>query len=188
MENENFNEVEQTQPVEQPTEQQPAQKMFTQDEVNDIVGKAKARTRAKVEKEVEGRYSPLIDTLRAGTGKNTVEELNDAFAKFYGERGVKIQKTPSFNPQDIETLAKADAAEIIASGYEEVVEEVDRLAALGAAKMNARQKATFKVLAEHRQNAEKTRELSKLGVGADVYNSKEFTEFVGQFASTTPMV
>ena len=45
--NENF--VEQTENVEQTTEQTP--KMFTQEEVNEIVGKSKARTRAKVEKE-----------------------------------------------------------------------------------------------------------------------------------------
>ena len=47
--NENF--VEQTENVEQTTEQTPV-KMFTQEEVNEIVGKSKARTRAKLEKEL----------------------------------------------------------------------------------------------------------------------------------------
>ena len=42
--NENFVAEQVTENVEQTTEQTP--KMFTQDEVNDIVGKAKARTKA----------------------------------------------------------------------------------------------------------------------------------------------
>ena len=45
------------------------------------------------------------------------------------ENLVKIYKT-----KDIEVLAKAEAEDIIRGGYEEVVEEVDRLANIGAAK------------------------------------------------------
>ena len=46
----------------------------------------------------------------------------------------------------------------------EVVEEVDRLAEVGFDNMTAREKAYFKVLAEHRQKTERQNELSKIGV------------------------
>lgn len=172
--------------VEQPTEETPA-KMFTQDEVNEIVGKAKARTKAKVEKDYQRKYGGLEEVLKAGTGKESVEEMTDTFAEFYRGKGVNIPQKPSYSDKDIEVLAKAEANEIINAGYEEVVEEVDRLAALGAAKMTAREKALFRVLAEHRQGAERGRELSKIGVTEDVYNSQEFREFAGKFNPDTPI-
>lgn len=183
--NENFVAEQVTENVEQTTEQTP--KMFTQDEVNDIVGKAKARTKAKIEKDYQRKYGGLEEVLRAGTGKESVEELTDTFQKFYASKGVKMPQKPNYSAKDIETLAKADAAEFINAGFEDVVEETDRLADIGVENMTAREKALFKVLAEHRQKAEKGRELSQLGVTEDVYSSKEFQDFAGKFNPNTPM-
>lgn len=183
--NENFVAEQVTENVEQTTEQTP--KMFTQDEVNDIVGKAKARTRAKIEKETNRKYDDLMSVLRAGTGKESVEDVTDTFQKFYASKGVKLPEKPAYSAKDIEVLAKAEAEEFIAAGYEDVVEEVDRLASIGVAKMNDRQKAVFKALAEHRQSAERGRELSKIGVTEDVYSSKEFSDFASKFNPNTPI-
>ena len=183
--NENFVAEQVTENVEQTTEQTP--KMFTQDEVNEIVGKAKARTKAKIEKDYQRKYGGLEEVLKVGTGKDTVEEMEDTFRQFYEKKGVKFPEKPSYSAKDIEVLARAEADEIIRSGYEDVVEEVDRLTDIGAANMTAREKAVFKVLAEHRQNAERGRELSKIGVTEDVYNSKEFNDFAGKFNTSTPI-
>ena len=89
--------------------------------------------------------------------------------------------------KDIEVLARAEAEEIIRGGYEDVVDEVERLTQVGAANMTAREKAVFKALAEHRQSAERGMELSKLGVTEDVYNSQEFRDFAGKFNSNIPI-
>ena len=183
--NENFVAEQVTENVEQTTEQTP--KMFTQDEVNDIVGKAKARTRAKIEKDYQRKYGDLESVLKAGTGKESVEEMTDTFKQFYVKKGVQIPEKPKYSDRDIEVLAKAEAEDIIRGGYEEVVEEVERLAQVGAANMTPREKAVFKALAEHRQSAERGRELSKLGVTEDVYNSKEFADFAGKFNPNTPI-
>lgn len=185
-ENENLV-TEVTENVEQTTEETP--KMFTQDEVNDIVGKAKARERAKITKQKDREYGELMETLRAGTGKPNAnaDEINDTFAKFYEGKGIKIRKEPEYSAKDLETLAKAEADEIIRGGYEDVVDEVDRLTSIGAEKMSAREKALFKVLAEHRATAEKNRELSEIGITKEVYDSAEFKEFAGQFNSNVPM-
>ena len=183
--NENLVTEQVTEKVEQTTEQTP--KMFTQEEVNDIVGKAKARAKAKAEKEAERKYGRLTEVLEAGTGKKGVDELADTFTDFYGKKGIKIQKKPQYSAEDIEVLAGAEADEIIRTGYDDVVEEVDRLTAIGADKMTDREKAVFKRLAEHRQNAERNRELSSIGVTEDVYNSQDFKDFANKFSATTPI-
>jgi hypothetical protein len=71
--NENFVTEQVTENVEQTTEQTP--KMYTQDDVDAIVGKAKARVKAKMEKENQRKYGELEAVLRAGTGKETVDEM-----------------------------------------------------------------------------------------------------------------
>ena len=181
--NENF--VEQTENVEQTTEQTP--KTYTQEEVDAIVGKSKARATAKIRKEYERKYGELEEVLKAGTGKENVEELTDTFKQFYAKKGIQMPEKPNYTAKDIEVLARAEAEDIIRSGYEEVVDEVDRLTQLGAANMTAREKAVFKALAEHRQSAERGMELSKLGVTEDVYNSKEFRDFAGKFNANIPI-
>ena len=182
--------LEGTENVEQTTEQtQQPVKTYTQEEVNEIVGKAKARARAKAEKEINSKYEPLIATLEEGSGYKGVEDLNKAFTEHYTAKGrIKKDPIPNYSTSDIETLARADAEDIINNGgYEEVVEEVDRLTKKGVENMTAREKAMFKVLAEHRQNAERGQELSKIGVTEDVYNSQEFKDFQSMFKEDTPI-
>jgi hypothetical protein len=174
--------------VEQTTEEIVEQpKMFTQEDMNQAVSKGKARERAKIRKEYEKKYGDLENVLRAGTGKESVEEMTDTFAKFYESKGIKLPEKPIYSDKDIEVLAKAEANEIISSGFDEVVEEVDRLADLGLENMTARDKAYFKVLAEYRQKTERQNELSKIGVTEDEYNSKEFQDFAGMFKSNIPI-
>ena len=177
-----------TENVEQTTEEtQQPEKTYTPEEVNAIVGRKKARTEAKIRKEYERKYGGLMDVLKAGTGKEDVGEITDTFGKFYESKGIKIEKKPDYTAQDLETLARADADEFIRGGYEDVVEEVDRLTELGAANMTAREKAMFRVLAEHRQAAERGKELASIGVGEDVYNSAEFKAFQSKFNPNTPI-
>ena len=165
----------------------PAPKTYTQEELNEIVGKRVARNSAKIRKEYERKYGDLESVLRAGTGKENVEEMTNTFRDFYQGKGIQMPTKPTYSARDLEVLANAEADEIIKAGFEEVVEEVDRLAALGTNNMNQREKAVFKALAEYRQNTEKQNELAKIGVTADVYNSKDFKEFASKFSSSTPV-
>lgn len=174
-----------TENVEQTTEETP--KTYTQEEVDAIVGKRIARKEAKIRKEYDRKYGDLEEVLKAGTGKQSVEEVTDTFKQFYQKKGIQIPSRPSYSDADIEVLARADADEIIRSGFEEVVEEVDRLAEIGASNMTAREKAMFKVLAEHRNRTETGKQLAELGVTADVYDSREFKEFANKFNPTTPI-
>lgn len=186
MENENFVAEQATENVEQTTEQTPI-KTYTQEEVDAIVGKRIARNEAKLRKEYDRKYGDLTAVLKAGTGKESVEEMTDTFQQFYASKGVKMPQKPIYTQKDIEILAKAEADDIIHAGYEDVVDEVDRLAALGVEKMTEKEKVIFKRLAEHRQSAERGRELSSIGVTEDVYNSAEFQAFAGKFNPNTPI-
>ena len=172
--------------VETTTEEVP--KVYTEAEFNakldEVLGKKIARKEAKIRKEYDKKYSALEEVLKAGTGKETVEEITDTFTDFYKKKGIEVRNTPKYSARDEEVLAKAEAEEIISYGYDEVVEEVERLAKLGVANMTPRDKAVFKVLAEHRQNAERSKELSGLGVTEAEY--KEFSEFAGKFNANTP--
>ena len=160
-------------------------KTYTQEEVDEIVGKRLARNTAKIRKEYTKKYGDLENVLKAGTGKDNLVELTDTFREFYTQKGIHIPSEPTYSGRDIEVLAKAEADDIINAGFEEVVEEVDRLAELGIENMSAREKQVFKELAEYRQNAERSNELSKLGVTEDVYNSKEFKDFASKFGTNT---
>ena len=175
--------------VENTTEQTP--KTYTEAEFNakldEVLGKKIARKEAKIRKEYERKYGDLEEVLKAGTGKDSVEDMTDTFKQFYQKKGIQIPQKPSYSAKDIEVLARAEADDIIRSGYDEVVEEVDRLTEIGATNMTAREKAVFKALAEHRQSAERGKELSKIGVTEDVYNSQEFKDFAGKFNSNTPI-
>ena len=175
--------------VEQTTEETP--KVYTEAEFNskldEVLGKKLARREAKIRKEYDRKYGNLEEVLKAGTGKESVEEMTDTFTKFYESKGIKLPEKPRYTDKDIEVLARSEAAEIINAGYDEVVEEVDRLAEIGAENMSAREKAYFKVLAEHRQNTERQNELAKIGVTDEVFNSREFQDFAGKFNPNTPI-
>jgi hypothetical protein len=191
--NENLVTEEVTENVEQTTEE--TRRNYSEAEFNEAVNKRVgevmggkiARREAKIRKEYDRKYGDLMDTLRAGTGKESVEELNDTFSKFYESKGIKIERKPTYSDKDNEILARAEADEIIRSGFEEVVDEVDRLTEIGAANMSKREKAIFKILAEHRRNAERGNELAEIGVTEDVYNSKDFQEFASMFKESTPI-
>ena len=159
------------------------------EKLDEVMPKKIARKEAKIRKEYERKYGDLESVLRAGTGREneSVEDITAGLRQFYGSKGVKFPEKPNYSDQDIAVLAKADAEDIIRGGYDEVVEEVNRLAAMGAAKMTQRDKAVFKALAEYRQTEERGMELSKIGVTEDVYNSKEFTDFASQFNANVPI-
>lgn len=175
--------------VENTTEKIP-EKTYTEAEFNakldEVLGKKIARKEAKIRKEYERKYGDLENVLRAGTGKESVEDLTDTFEKFYESKGIKINKTPDHSERDIEALARADANEFISYGDEDAAEEFSRLEALGA-KMTKREQATFKILAEHLAGAETSRELAKIGVTEEEYKSEDFQNFAKKFNSNTPI-
>jgi len=116
------------------------------------------------------------------------ERLDALLGKKLARREAKLRKEyeSRYDQRDIALLAKAEAEEIIRSGYEDVVQEVDRLAALGMEKMTPREKQRFQTLARHRQEQERSGEFDALGVSRDQQETRDFREFVGLFQPGTP--
>ena len=188
-----------TEPMEQVTGQsvEPAEqnaqpeKIYTEAEFNakldEVIGKKLARNSAKIRREYEQKYGPLETVLKAGTGKEDVGEVTEAFRAYYEGKGVQIPAAPAYSEKDVEILARADADDIIKSGMEEVVEETERLAGIGYDNMSQREKAVFRTLAAYRKGTERNTELAKIGVSEEVYNSAEFQNFAGKFTSDVPI-
>lgn len=170
-------------------------KTYTEDEfnakvderVNEVLGKKVARKEAKIRKEYQRKYGNLEEVLKAGTGKENVEEMTDAFREFYQQKGIDVPQKDEYSAKDIEVLAKVEAEDIIRSGFDEVVEEADRLKELGASNMTAREKAVFLALTEHIKNTEQRKQLAEIGVTEDVLNSQEFKDFASKFNSDIPI-
>lgn len=190
LENENLVLDEGTEKAEQPAEERQEEipaKTYTDEEVNQIVGKKLARQSAKIRKEYERKYGELETVLKAGTGKETVEEMTGTFRDFYEGKGISIPRSTDYSAKDIEILAKAEAKEIIDYGFEEVIEEANRLQDLGVENMTAKDKAVFLALTNHIKDTEASRELSKIGVTEKDYNSQEFKDFASKFNQNTPI-
>ena len=157
------------------------------DAVNEAAGKRAARKEAKVRKEYESKYGGLFDVLKAGTGFETVEEMTAAFKEHYEGKGVTFSSKPELSDREIAVLANADADEIIQSGWDEVIEEAERLRAKGVDKMSARERTILVKLAEHIDAAEEQKAFAEIGVGKDVYESAEYKAFADLFkGSKTP--
>lgn len=182
-----------TENVETTTEETP--KTYTEAEFNDrvnekvkeVMGSKLARREAKIRKEYDRKYGELVETLKAGTGKESVEEINDTFRDFYQRKGIEFEEKPKYTEQDLKVLAKADAKDIINGGFEEAVEEADRLNELGVENMTAREKAVFVELTNYIKQTETSRELEKNGISKDVYDSDEFKKHAAMFKEDTPI-
>ena len=192
--NENF--VEQTENVEQTTEQtvQPELKYsqadvdrMVKEKLDEVLPGKIARREARIRKEYDRKYGELESVMKAGTGENDLGVMTNKLRDFYTAQGQTMPEKPNYTAQDIDVLAKADVAEIIRGGFDEVIEEADRLKNLGVENMTARDKAVFMALTNHIKDTETSRELSKLGVTEDVYNSQEFKDFRAMFNSNVPI-
>lgn len=154
--------------------------MFTKEQVDEMIAKKLARKENKIRKEYENKYSRLETVLNTGLGTETVEEATEKLSGFYTQKGIKIPEAPKYTDREIEVLANAEAEDIISGGYDEVVEEVDRLASIGIDNMSSREKQVFSRLASERTRLEQERDLASIGVGSEAIESKEFKDFASK--------
>ena len=169
--------TEATDPVEQPTEPITT---FTKEQVDEMIAKKLARKEAKIRREYENKYSRLETVVNTGLGTNSVEESTSKLESFYKSKGIAIPDAPSYSERETELLANGEADDIIDAGFEEVVEEVERLASIGLENMSPRDKIIFQRLASYRQAEEQERDLRSIGVSKDEIESEEFKAFTSK--------
>lgn len=179
------------------TETEPVEeKVYTEAELNarvdEILGKKIARKEAKIRKEYEKKLEPYKraeTVLNAGLGTSNIGEATKSLTDFYAEKGVAIPEYQDnqYNEDDLRILANNEAQKIIDEGFDEVVEEVDRLAEIGLDNMSARERIVFGELAKYRQTEGNRKELLSIGVKDDVIGSESFKNFAAKFNQNTPI-
>ena len=173
--------------VEEPTEEttEESTKTYSEEDfekevnsrVDELLSKKINRNNRKIRREYEEKYGKLENVLRAGTGEQDLEAITHKLEDFYKEEGINIPSTNNYSEYDLETLGSKDAEDIISLGYDDIKEEVDRLANKGLEKMTAREKVTFQKLAEVRKSLEAEKELAKIGVGKEILDDTDFKAF-----------
>ena len=148
---------------------------FTKEQVDEMIAKKIARKEAKIRREYEKKYGRAETVLKAGLQKDNFEEAVTELENYYTQEGVNIPKT-QYSQRDTEILANAEANEIIESGYDDIVEEVDRLARIGVENMSTSDKIIFQKLAEERKRIEDENDLSSIGISKDSLTD-EFKNF-----------
>lgn len=154
--------IEEATPVEESVEE-PTEEMFTKSQLEEIVKKRLGRQENKLRKEYATKYERLENVVNAGLGTKDTDEAVDKLTEFYRSKGINIPSEPRYSDRDLEVLAEAEANEIISDGYDEIVDEVNRLAAIGD-KMSQRDKLVFTRLASKRKELEERRQLTAMGV------------------------
>lgn len=165
----NVNETEKEEVVEEAVE------TFTKEQVDEMIAKKLARKEAKIRREYEKKYSRAETVLKAGLQKDNFEDAITELENYYTQEGVNIPKN-QYSQRDTEILANAEANEIIESGYDELVEEVDRLASIGVENMSERDKIIFNKIAGERKRIEEEKELASIGIGKESLTD-EFKEY-----------
>ena len=145
--------------------------------VDELLPKKLARKEAKMRKEYAEKYGKLETVVNAGLGTDNIEDATTKLTDFYKQRGINIPTEPHYSDKDLEVLANAEAQEIISGGYEDIVEEVDRLANIGTENMSDRDKKVFMRLATERQRLEDAKELASIGVKVEDLDTDDFKNY-----------
>jgi hypothetical protein len=161
------------------------EKLYSETELNeklnkllaDKIGGKLAQQERRLRKEYEEKYGRTETVLKAGLGVETIEQATDRLADFYKSKGINIPERNTYSEYDLDLLANAEANEIINSGYEDLVDEVNRLANKGLDNMTAREKLVFNKLANERTKQESIKELAAIGVKPEALENSEFKEF-----------
>jgi hypothetical protein len=179
-----------TENVEQTTEQtietEPV-KMYTEEEfntrMNELLPKKLERAKAKMRREFEEEYAGYKEAeavLNAGLGTSNIGDATNELKEFYKQKGVDIpryQPEVTYSDEEVGVLANHEAQKIIDAGFDEVIDEVNRLAEKGLDGMSTKEKRLFKQLADYRQREESRIELAQIGVGAEVLDDADFQAF-----------
>ena len=167
-------------PVEETKEEETKEdiRTYTDDEVNEIASKRAARVEKKLRREYEKKYSKLETILNAGLGTSSVDEATNKLGEFYKEKGIEIPEKyeATMSDDDLDALASKDADEVISMGYQEIIDEGNRLADLGK-DMTRREQLVLGKLRDKAKEIEELKELSAIGVSREQVDDNDFKEF-----------
>lgn len=153
-----------------------------QEEFNERMQSRLKRQKDKLTREYTNKYSRIEDLLTAGVGGKSVEENTQLLENMFKEQGIDVpDNKPRYSREEVEILASHEANSIIEAGYDETVEELNRLLKIGYENMTDRDKVIYKKLADAKKIEDDKKAIRSLGISEDFLNDKEFKEFEKEF-------
>lgn len=170
-----------------------SEKTYTQEDLDKIISKEKARMERKYRKSEESKLSKakeLESTIRAGLGLDDTEDVLSKVKDFYKEQGIDIPETHNINNRDAEILGRADAQDIIDSyDYKDIEARANELAVKQQkGKTNDRENAEFFALGEYLTRKLEEKELKEKGVDTEILQDKGFKDFAKKFKKEVKIV
>lgn len=168
------------------------EKTYTQDDLNNIISKEKARIERKYRKSEESKLSrarELEETIRAGLGLEDTDDVLSKVKNFYKEQGIELPETKGINNRDAEILGRADAKDIIDTYDEKDIEARANELAIKQqkGKTNERENAEFFALGEYLTSKLEEKELKEKGVDTNILQDKGFKDFAKKFNKNVKM-
>ena len=159
-----------------------------QEEYNKMLQTRLDRENRKHQKEL-AKYLDTENVLRTTLNLQEGDDTNTKLREYYEADGVKLPEriNEGLSQREIERLGLGDAEDIIADGYDAVKDEAERLANIGYANLNSREKITFDKLAATLTEEKNRKELLKLGAKEELLKDKNFINFKNQFNYNTPI-
>jgi len=156
---------------------------------NESLQKKMANKERKIRKEYEKKYSGIENVLKAGLGATDMNDAESKLREYWTNEGVEIPQVTNqeYSDDEVKILADYDAKEIIEAGYDDVVEEVERLAKLGVENMSKRDKIVFEKLANERIRLDNEKALKSVGVDTKILKDEKFADFAKMFNNNVPI-
>lgn len=182
-ENQEVEEVEEQEELEQDIKS--TENLITEEEVQERINKA-VEGRLAREKRSNQDLLKIEETLKAGLGVDTREELLKEINTFYKEKGVEVPDNRSEYEEKV--LGRADAEELIKIGDFKILEaEANRIASIPVAKQTAREKESFNTICETLTEQKKKEEFKKNGYDESLLTNKDFKMLESKFNKNVPI-
>lgn len=159
--------------------------------VDKILSNKMRRQREKIDREYKEKFSPLMETLKAGMGEEKAgnpETAVKTFTELFAEKGIKVQNSQvNYSEKELKILANAETQEIIEAGYDEITEEIERLSIKGADKMTPKEKLVFQNLRDAKRFEDNKKDLLQIGVKPELLEDSKFKEYAKKFNKDVPI-
>lgn len=156
-----------------------------QEKLDEILKRRLGAVDRKYERELSKRDN-LIEKLKVGMGKESIEDLDAEVTDFYSRQGVELPK-PKINERDEIILAKADAEEIIELGIEEMERIANDIAKKPIENRTVREKTIYNDVVTRLTFEKAKDELSKQGADVKILDNEDFKKFSTKFSAATPV-
>lgn len=135
------------------------------------------------------KYEQLENIMKSALGAESLDDVITKSRNFYKEQGIDIpeQVSSSLTERQARVLAKADAAEIIKAGKEEMEAEANRIASIPIEKRTLMEKTIFEDVCKELYNIKDRESMKEKGYDTKILDDKDFNSFREQFAVNKPV-